>query len=360
MTDPHLELSEQLNTPLPTQIADVAQLEDLLSTPSENAVEALRQVQGDILILGVGGKMGPTLARLARRAADLADGGRAARRIIGAARFSNPELKDELARVGVETIQCDLLEQASIDALPDVPNIIYMAARKFGSTGNEPLTWAMNCVLPTMVCKRFPNSRIVAFSTGNVNSFTTPASGGSRETDPLVPVGEYGMSAMGRERIFSYFSEANNQPIAIVRLNYAHEMRYGVMVDLAQQVHAGTEVPVAMGYFNAIWQGDANAMTVAALAKADSPARVFNMAGPNVLVVREVATELGKRMGKEVSFSGVEAPTALLSNGEFGIAQLGSPRVDEVQLIDWIADWVARGGELHGKPTHFEVRDGKF
>jgi nucleoside-diphosphate-sugar epimerase len=351
---------QSLNAPVPERIADVAQLEELLSRPSEAAIDALQAVPGDIMILGVGGKMGPTLARLARRAATLADGSASKRKVIGVARFSNPALEQQLEASGVETIRCDLLNAQSLAQLPAAPNLIYMAARKFGSTGDEALTWGMNCVLPTMVCQRFPASRIVAFSTGNVYSFTTPASGGSRETTPLNPVGEYGMSALGRERIFDYFSRSQGMRITIVRLNYAHDLRYGVMVDLAQKVKAGQSIPLAMGYFNAIWQGDANAMTVAALAKANSPVEIFNLAGPRVLPVREVCTQLAKRMKCEATFEGVEAPTALLSNGAHGIASLGSPRVDEGQLLDWVAAWVSNGGQTLDRPTHFEVRDGKF
>ena len=351
---------ESLATPLPERIEDVARLEELLSRPSVAAIDALRAIPGDIMLLGVGGKMGPTLARLARRAATLADGNSTTRRVIGVARFSDPSLIEQLHTHGVETIRCDLLDDASLAQLPEAPNLVYMAARKFGSTGDEALTWGMNCVLPTLVCRRFPHSRVVAFSTGNVYAFTTPASGGSRETTPLNPVGEYGMSALGRERIFDFFSRQHGMKIAIVRLNYAHDLRYGVMVDLAQKTLAGQPIPLAMGYFNALWQGDANAMTVAALAQADSPLRVFNLAGPNVLSVREVCAQLARRMNVEPTFEGAEAPTALLSNGSHGIATLGAPRVDERQMLDWIAAWVHRGGETLDRPTHFEVRDGKF
>jgi nucleoside-diphosphate-sugar epimerase len=351
---------QSLNAPIPIQINGEEELEELLSRPSEASIDALQAVPGDLMILGVGGKMGPTLARLARRAATLADGSPSKRKVIGVARFSNPALVEKLEACGVEPIRCDLLDAESLGRLPAAPNLIYMAARKFGSTGDEALTWGMNCVLPTMVCQQFTASRIVAFSTGNVYSFTTPASGGSRETAPLNPVGEYGMSALGRERIFDYFSRSRAMPIALLRLNYAHDLKYGVMVDLAQKIKAGQPISLTMGYFNALWQGDANAMTIAALAKADSPPRIFNLAGPRVLPVREVCLQLAKRMQCEVVFEGTESPTALLSNGTHGIASLGSPRVDEVQLIDWVAAWTASGGKTLDRPTHFEVRDGKF
>lgn len=355
-----IDTIQSLRAPIPERIADVAQLEELLSRPSEAAIDALQAVAGDIMILGVGGKMGPTLARLARRAATMADGSPSKRKVIGVARFSDPSLMKQLEASGIEPIRCNLLDAESLARLPTAPNLIYMAARKFGSTGDEALTWGMNCVLPTMVCQRFPTSRIVAFSTGNVYAFTSPASGGSRETTPLNPVGEYGMSALGRERIFDYFSRSQGMRIAIVRLNYAHDLRYGVMVDLAQKIKAGQPVSLAMGYFNAIWQGDANAMTVAALAKGNSPMEIFNLAGSRVLSVREICTQLARRMKCEETFEGVETPTALLSNGAHGIASLGSPRVDEGQLIDWVAAWVSSGGTTLDRPTHFEVRDGKF
>jgi len=339
------------------RIRDVAQLDDLLSEPSRAAIEALRRSPGDVLVLGAGGKMGPTLARMARRALDAA-GQRF--RVIAVARFSSSDLRSVLESQGVETIQCDLLREDQVEALPDAPNVIFMAGRKFGSTGDEPLTWAMNTHLPAIVCRRFRRSRIVAFSTGNVYGLTPHGRGGSREEDAPAPVGEYAMSCLGRERLFQYFSRANEIPVAILRLNYAVEMRYGVLVDLASRISRGEPIDLSMGHVNVIWQGDANAMALAALAHASSPAIVLNVAGPEELSVRALSTNLAAAMGATTRFDGSEAGDALLSNGARGYELLGRPRVDVTRMLAWTADWVQRGGESLGKPTHFESRAGRF
>ncbi len=343
--------------PLPERIDDVDALEDLLSRPTPEVVDTMRRLEGDLIVLGVGGKIGPSLARMARRASDLAG---ARRRIIGVARFSSPKVRDGLEAQGIETIPCDLLDRAALNALPEVPNVLYLAAMKFGSTGQEATTWAMNCYLPGMVCEKFRASRIVAYSTGNVYAMVPPESGGPTEEAVPGPVGDYAMSCLGRERIFSYFSRAMDIPVALLRLNYAHEMRYGVMVDLAQQVLAGREIDVTMGHFNAIWQGDSNAMTLRALDHAASPPRIINIAGLEVLSVRRVAERFGELLGKPVALVGTEAADALLSNGRLGCELLGHPRVTMEQMIAWIADWQSRGGPTLGKPTHFQTRDGKF
>jgi nucleoside-diphosphate-sugar epimerase len=294
---------------------------------------------------------------MARRASDLAGAGR---RIIGVARFSSPKVRDALEAEGIETIACDLLDRSALNALPDVPNVLYLAAMKFGSTGQEATTWAMNCYLPGMVCEKFRASRIVAYSTGNVYAMVPPAGGGPAEDAVPGPVGDYAMSCLGRERVFSYFSRTLGIPVALLRLNYAHEMRYGVMVDLAQQVLAGRPVDVTMGYFNAIWQGDSNAMTLRALDHTASPPRIINLAGPEVLSVRRVAERFSELLGKPVTLVGTEAPDALLSNGRLGHDLLGQPGVTVEQMLAWIADWQRRGGPTLGKPTHFQSRDGKF
>ena len=342
---------------LPAAIRDVDHLEDLLSEPSEAAIAAAGRLEGDVVILGVAGKMGPTLARMARRAMDAAG---ARHRVIGVARFSSPGQQRALERHGVETVRCDLLDEAALARLPDAPHVVFMAGRKFGSTGDEPLTWAMNTHLPALVSRRYRASRIVAFSTGNVYGLTPHARGGSREDDTLQPVGEYAMSCVGRERLFEYFSRAQQTPIAILRLNYAAEMRYGVLLDLAQRVMRREPVDLTMGFFNVIWQGDANAMAIAALDQATSPPTVLNIAGPEELSVRHVCLELGRRLNVSVSFTGAEAPDALLSNGARGWTRLGQPRVDATRLLEWTADWVRRGGETLAKPTHFESRAGRF
>ncbi len=342
---------------LPSSVRDVDELETLLSEPSEAAIAALRQLPGDILVLGVAGKMGPTLARMARRAADIAG---TPRRVIGVARFSDAQQQKALEAYGVETIRCDLLDADAVDRLPDAPLVVYMAGRKFGSTGQEPLTWTMNTGVPVTVCRKFGRSRIAAFSTGNVYGLTAAGRGGSSEDDQPRPVGEYAMSCLGRERIFEYFSQAARIPTSILRLNYATEMRYGLLVDLAQRIAARRPVDLTMGYFNVIWQGDANAMALASLAHAASPACIVNLAGPEELSVRATCEALARHMGVPVQFTGREAPDALLSNGSRGWSLFGRPRVDAARLIAWTADWVARGGGSLGKPTHFESRDGHF
>jgi nucleoside-diphosphate-sugar epimerase len=342
---------------LPAAIRDVEHLEDLLSEPTAAAIEAMRGAAGDVVILGVAGKMGPTLARMARRAVDAA----AVRaRVIGVARFSSPGTQQALEAHGVETIRCDLLDEAAVAALPDAPNVIYMAGRKFGSTGDEALTWALNAFLPSIVCRRYAASRIVAFSTGNVYGLTPRDRGGSREDDPPAPIGEYAMSCLGRERMFEHFSRANGTRVAALRLNYATEMRYGVLVDLAGRIARRETIDLTMGYFNVIWQGDANAMAIAALPHAASPPLVVNVAGREELSVRSVCTDLARRMEMDVAFSGHEEADALLSHGARGWTLLGAPRVDAARLLDWTAAWVRRGGETLAKPTHFESRAGRF
>ncbi|HXG12467.1 MAG TPA: NAD-dependent epimerase/dehydratase family protein [Gemmataceae bacterium] len=348
----------QTRTPaLPDTIANVEQLEDLLSEPTEGAIDTLGRLEGDLILLGVGGKMGPTLARMARRASDAAG---VRRRVIGVSRFSDEHLEEQLRRHGIETIRCDLLDPAQLDRLPDVPNVIYMVGMKFGSTGQEARTWAMNSYLPGMVSQKYRRSRIVAFSTGNVYGLTPAYLGGSRETDALNPLGDYAMSCVGRERIFEHFSRTLGIPMALLRLNYATEMRYGVLVDIARRVAAGEEIDLTMGCLNAIWQADANAMTLQALDHVASPPTVLNIAGPELLSVRRVAEEFGRLLGKSVVFRGSEAGDALLSNGQLAHRLFGYPRVSAGQMIHWIADWVKRGGVNLGKPTHFEVRDGLF
>lgn len=338
---------------LPETLRDTDHLEDLLSEPTPGVVEALSRTDADLLILGAAGKMGPSLARMAKRAAPH-------RRVVAVSRFSSPGSEETFTRHGVETWRADLLDPAQLAALPDASEIVYMAGMKFGSTGNEALTWAMNAYLPGMVCQRYPGSRIVAFSTGNVYPLTPLARGGSVETDPPGPVGEYAMSCLGRERILEHFSRTLDIRVSILRLNYAVEMRYGVPVDIARKVWNDDPVPLAMGSANVLWQGDANAMALQSFDLADSPATVLNLAGPEQLSVRRMAAFFGERMGRTPVFDGEEAGSALLSNGQLLLERCGNPRVPVRRLLAWIADWVARGGDSLGKPTHFEARDGKF
>ncbi len=339
------------------KITSVEQLEELLSRPTPEVVESMGRLDGDLMLLGACGKIGPTLARMARRACDEAG---AKRCIIGVGRRLPPEVKRCFDRQNIELLQCDMLDRMQLAALPEVPNIIYLAAMKFGATNQEPLTWAINTYLPGLVCERFRNSRIVAYSTGNVYPFSPLDSGGSTEDDPLEPVGDYAMSCLGRERMFDHFSRTLEIPVCLLRLNYAHELRYGIMVDLTQKVMAGQPIDVTMGYFNAIWQGDANAMALRALEHTAVPARPINLAGPDTLSVRRVAQQLADLLDRPITFTGQEAPNALLSNGGAGYELLGHPRIVPEQMIRWITQWQLQGGPVLGKPTKFQVRDGKF
>ncbi len=340
-----------------TSVRDIAELEELLSAPTEATIRTLSALDGDIIILGVGGKMGPSLARMAKRASEIAG---VSRRVIGVSRFSSSKLEIQLQAWGVETVRCDLLDPESLSNLPDAANIVYMAGMKFGSTGQESLTWAMNSFLPGLVSQRYRKSRIAAFSTGNVYGLSPFSGGGSQEDDALNPVGEYAMSCLGRERIFEHFSLMDHTKISILRLNYATELRYGVLVDIAQRVHSGQGVPLSMGYLNAIWQGDASAMSLQALGCASEPPLVINIAGPELLSVRRVAKEFGERFRKPVRFEGEESGDALLSNARKSYELFGHPRVSSEQMMTWIADWISRGGETLAKPTHFEERAGRF
>src|SRR5204863_8441219 len=334
-----------------TSVRDIEELDELLSEPTDAVIGTLAALDDDIVILGVGGKMGPTLARMAKRASEIAG---VSRRVIGVSRFSSSELESQLQMWGVETLRCDLLEPKSLSALPDAANIIYMAGMKFGTTGQESRTWAMNSFLPGLVSERYRKSRIAAFSTGNVYGLSPVSGGGSREDDTLNPAGEYAMSCLGRERIFEHFSRTNHTRMSILRLNYATELRYGVLVDIAQRVFAGQPVSLSMGYLNAIWQGDANAMSLQSLAFASSPPFVINIAGAELLSVREMAQEFAARFQKPVQFEGVEAPDAPLSNSQKSRQHFGPPRVSLNKMLDWIADWTIRAGETLAKPTHFE------
>ncbi len=338
-------------------IRDVEQLETMLSEPTDELVQTMQRLDGDIMVLGVGGKMGPTLARMARRASEAAG---IHRRVIGVSRFSTPGLEEKLKQHGIETIRCDLLNHDQVAALPDARNIVFMAGMKFGTSGNEPMTWTMNTVLPGIVAKRYGGSRILVFLTGNVYPLTTLEQGGSLETDRPQPLGEYACSCLGRERVFEYYCTELQSPTAVLRLNYSNETRYGVLVDLAQKVLNEKSVDVTMGYVNVIWQSDANAMILRSFDHVSVPATVLNVVGPEALSVREICNEFGRLMDKTVLFTGAEAPDALLSNGSLGYKNLGRPRVDPKQMMRWIADWVMRGGENLAKATHFECRDGNF
>lgn len=334
-----------------------AQLEDALSRPTPGVVADLAHLEGDLLVLGVGGKIGPTLAMMARRALDQA-GGR--RRVIGVARFSQPGLRKRLEAAGVETCACDLLDREAVQALPDAANVVFMAGTKFGTTGAEAFTWATNAYLPGVVAERYRGARLVVFSTGCVYPLVPVVSGGATEETPPSPVGEYAQSTLGRERVFEHFSRAFGTPVTLLRLNYAVELRYGVVLDLAQRVWHGAPIDLTMGAVNVIWQGDANAVALRCLAIAQSPPTVLNVTGPETLSVRWLAGRLGQLLGREPVFTGQEAETALLSNASRAHGLFGYPEVPVETILQWVAHWVRIGGPTLNKPTHFETRDGQF
>jgi nucleoside-diphosphate-sugar epimerase len=332
------------------------ELEAALSEPTPEVIETLRRPRGDIILLGAGGKMGLSLARMARRASDAAG---IARRVIGVSRFSGSG-ESAFQAVGIETIRCDLLNDDQVERLPDAENVIFMTGKKFGSSDDTPATWAMNSYLPAVVCRKFRRSRIVAFSTGNIYGLTPVARGGSLETDIPEPVGEYAMSCLGRERMFEYFSRSLSIPLTLVRLNYACDLRYGVLVDLARQVWSGQPIDLTMGHFNTIWQGDANAFMLRALDYVEIPPSFINVTGPQILSVRAVCEQFGRMMEKPVCFTETESDAALLADSRRAVSLFGPPRVSEAQLVEWVARWVMRGGSHLGKPTHFESRSGRF
>ena len=340
-------------TDLPDRIVDIASLEELMSRPSAALQSELAKVEGDILVLGVGGKMGPTLARMAKRADP-------ARRVIGVARFSEAGLRDALQSQGVECIAADLLSREAIVGLPDAPNVVFMAGRKFGSTGSEWLTWAMNAHVPALVAERYARSRIVSFSTACVYPFvSTGGPGASEDMPPTAPSGEYANSCVARERMFQHFSHQHGTAGRMLRLSYAIDMRYGVLHDVARKVLAREPIDLAMGHANIIWQGEANDWALRSLAHCENPAAPLNLSGPRV-AIREAARELGKRLGIEPILRGQEADTAWLIDCAEAFRLFGPPQVALARMLDWTADWVQRGGATLGKPTHYEARDGKY
>ncbi len=341
----------------PEKIINEPQLDELLANPGPGTVEMMSRTEGDIIFLGIGGKIGPSLARMAKKACDLAG---VKKRLIGVSTFRSSDQRKQIEASGIETIQGDLLDMDFIKTLPAVKNVFYLAGMKFGSVDNLSLTWAVNSYIPALVAGHFKDSRIVAYSTGCVYPLVPVNSGGSLESDLPEPVGEYAQSCLGRERMFEYGSKTHNTPVSLIRLNYAVELRYGVLVDIAQQIYNREPVDVNMGYFNVIWQGDANNLVLRSLELAGSPARILNITGPEILSVREVALEFGRHFNTEVTFRGKESPTALLSNSSLIFNLLERPEVPVSRIIYWTAQWMKQEGRLLGKPTHFEVRDGKY
>jgi nucleoside-diphosphate-sugar epimerase len=339
---------------LPEHFESIAALEDCMTSPTPEVCADLATVPGDILVLGVAGKMGPTLARLAKRAAPN-------KRVVGVARFSDPSVRQGLEAAGVETITCDLLDRQAIGALPRFANVVYMAAMKFGASDNPALTWAMNVHAPALVAEAFQASRIVAFSTGCVYPFMRVDGAGAVEATPAVPPpGDYAYSCVGRERMFEHFSARFGTPGRIVRLNYAIDMRYGVLHDIGSKVLRRQPIDLAMGHVNVIWQGDANAVALRCLARPTTPTTPINVTGPEIVSVRQLAEAFGRRFGHAPMFTGKEAETGWLSNAARMVGEFGPPRVPLARMIAWTADWLLRGMPSHGKPTHYEVRDGRF
>jgi nucleoside-diphosphate-sugar epimerase len=328
-------------------------LEELLSEPRAASREILSGIRGDVAVLGAGGKMGPTLAMMLKKAAP-------DKRIYAVSRFSDGRVKGRIEERGIEIIEADLLDESVYDRLPEVPNVFYLAGMKFGASGNQPLTWAMNAYMPALVARRYHRSRIVAFSTGNVYPLTDLHSGGSREQDAPGPVGEYAQSCLARERIFQHFSQRFSTAATLVRLNYANEPRYGIIVDLTLKILHGEPIDVTMGAVNLIWQGDANNYIIRALSPATSPPAILNVTGPETVAVRDLAGRIGRRLGKEPRFVSQEAATALLSNASACFEKFGRPAMSLDDMIDMIVPWVAAGKPVLGKPTKYGIRDGRF
>ncbi len=344
-------------TELPELIENEAELSEVLSRPSPALIEMMGRLPGDLLLLGISGKIGPDLARTALRAIEAAG---VEKKVIGVSRFTEDSARERFAGLDLELIPCDLADPDAVAALPRVENVIYLAGRKFGTHGREDLTWLANVVVPAYVARAFAKSRIVAFSTGAVYPMVTPASGGCKEEPPLAPVGEYAQSCLGRERVFTCFSLTHGTPVALVRLNYAVDLRYGVLYDIGKRVLADEPVDVSMANFNTIWQGDVNVQTLLLLEHCATPPAIWNQTRPGIVTTRAVAEEFAAIMGKKVLFTGQEAPVALLSDATRAAETFGPPSVSLKRLIRWQAHWLQVGGRTLDKPTHFEETGGQY
>lgn len=343
----------------PEAIRSEPELDDLLTRPRPELVESMRAIRSPLVLLGAGGKMGPTLAVLARRASEQA--GRALD-VVAVSRFRSSTIRDWLEARGVRTLSADLLDRRVVERLPDAQDIVHLAGLKFGTATNPSGTWATNTLAPAWVCERYaaPGVRIVALSTGNVYPFVQASGKGASETDPLTPLGEYANAAVARERVFDWYSRERGVAVALMRLSYAVDLRYGVLVDIGTRVRDEEPVDLANGHFNCIWQGDANEAVLRAFTLADTPPAAWNLCRPEALSVRWVAEELGRRLGRRPRFTGHESGSALLSDTSKLCSVLGEPAVGVDRLLDWVAGWLAGGGRLLGKPTHFETRDGRY
>lgn len=349
---PHSLLLEDV--PVPENFQDEAHLEDYMSTPPRALMEDLAKLEGDIAVLGVGGKVGPMLATMAKRAAP-------EKRVFGVARFTDPAVRERLETAGVETIVCDLLEREQLAQLPDANNVVYMAGKKFGTAGSEPQTWAMNTIVPTHVAERFDGTRFVAFSTLCVYPFSKVQGPGATPQDtPPTPTGEYANSCVGRERIFQYYSQRSNSPGCLARLNYAIDCRYGVLHDLGRWVRNGTPIDIRTSVANCIWQGDAIAQILRCLRHGTVPAQPINIGTPQTTDIRAAAERFGELFGTPPKFQGVAETTAWHNDCTPALDLFGPPAIDLETMIRWNADWIARGLVSHEKPTHYEERSGKF
>ncbi len=328
-------------------------LEDILSEPVDATRDIVTGLKGDIVVLGAGGKMGPTLAMMLKKASS-------SKNIYAVSRFSDKAVRTRIEQAGVKTIQVDLLDESFYSQLPHVENVFYLAGMKFGVTGNQPLTWALNSFLPGLVARRYKNSRIVVFSTGNVYPMVDiSGSGASEETAP-EPIGEYAQSCLGRERMFEYFSQLHNTPVTLVRLNYANEPRYGIIVDLTCKILNNEPIDLTTGAVNVLWQRDANDYIIRSINLAKSPPAILNIAGPDTVPVRRLAEQIGKELNSRPKFVSEEAPTALLSDASYCFSLFGYPQMSLEQMVSVIVKWVASGKKILNKPTKYDVRNGKF